>query len=170
MLKRFSTLAVTLAVLTVFSAAPAVSQSDGYVKLLKDSSAVDLSALAKTATFNSEDLNLQGYATFCLILDIGTVSGTSPTLDPKVQMSLDNGTTYLDTFPDGLNSETQAAMAQITASKETVECWRNTFPTIAGFATVGTAVTPRVRFVFTIGGTTPSFTFTNAYISTSESP
>lgn len=151
-------------------AGPALAQSAGYVRVLDDSDSAALTAVAKTATFNSETLNLQGYATFCLVLDIGTVSGSSPTMDPKVQLTLDGGTTWLDTYPVTLNSETQAAMTQLTGTGETTECWRNVFPVVAGFSTAASSVTPRVRFVFTFGGSSPSFTFTNAYIVTSESP
>ena len=153
----------------VLLAGPVLAQSGGYVSVLNDSAGTALSGVAKTATFNSQTVNLQGYGTFCLILDIGTVSGSSPTMDPKVQMTLDNGTTWLDTLPNALNAETQAALAQITATKETAECWRNPFPNVAGFATTNN-VTPRVRIVFTVGGSSPSFTFTKAYISASESP
>ncbi len=117
-------------------------------RVLKDSAAASLAALAKTATFNSEILNLTGYDMFGVSLDIGTVSGTSPTLDIKVQRRLD-GTTWVDHYPQAENSETQATFAQITATKEVSKEW---------------PIWPheKIRLVFTIGGTSPSFTFTEA--------
>lgn len=158
---------LTILAVLALAITPLYAQSKGYVKILKDSSGASLTGAQKTATFNSETLNLQGFATFCIIVDVGTVA--AGTLDIKVQMSLDGGTTYLDTFGAALNSGTQAALAQITAAGESNECWRNPLPVIAGFATGGTAVTPRVRFVFTMA-TSPDMTFTNVYVAASESP
>jgi hypothetical protein len=114
---------------------------------------------------------LQQVQTWGIVLDIGTVSGTSRTLDIKGQMSLDGGTTWLDTLPGALNSETQITLAQITATKETSEFWPRFIPSWmpSKDAEGGTTYKPMVKFVFTIGGTNPSFTFTKAYVLGVES-
>lgn len=130
------------------------------LKVLKDSAGAALTAVAKTATFNSDKVRVPtGMDRVGLILDIGTVSGTSPSMTPKVQMSIDGGTTWLDTFPGADNAETQASLAAITATKETSEFWPLRLPSIAS----SSSIVPYVRFVFTVTGTSPSFTFTNAW-------
>lgn len=69
---------------------------------------------------------------------IGTVSGTSPTLDLTVEGSIDGGTTYFTLTPS-------AAWTQVTAStSKQVRRYEGPIP-------------PLVRAVATIGGTTPSF-------------
>jgi hypothetical protein len=130
-----------------------------FVRNLKDSSGNVLSGVAKAATFNSEALDPNGFDLIGLVVDINTVTGTSPTLDIKMQMSIDGGTTWLDTYPQGVDTETQWTLAQIQTAKETSAFIRNWFP-VSG----SSGVDPRVRFVFTIGGTNPSFTLTNIYV------
>ncbi len=125
-------------------------------KQIKDSSGNLLAGVAKTATFNSEALDLKGHRRVHVVLDIGTVSGTSPTLDIKWQQTLD-GTTWIDHFPIKQGSETQAAFAQITATKEVSEWFDNP---------IGADGSTKVRLVWTIGGTSPSFTITDARILT----
>ena len=162
MFKRLFTVAALVALL----ASPVFAQSSGYVRLLKDSAGVTLSGVQKTATFNSEILNLQGWPTFCLVMDIDWTAGSLVT---TVQMSLDGGSSFYDIFPDGLNSETQAVMTSIGSDVAAAECWRNPFPVVAGFSTGASAINPRARFVFTLA-TSPDVVFNNAYIVTSESP
>jgi hypothetical protein len=120
---------------------------------MKDSDGVSVAA-AQTATFKSETYSLSGLEYFGIIVDLGTVTGTTPTLVITVQLSVDGGTTWLDTYPDGANSATQAALASMNTNIETAEYWLNILPND------NNAV---VRFNFTIGGTSPSFTITNAY-------
>jgi len=162
MFKRLLTIAALVTLVTV----PAFAQSDGFIRLLKDSAGTTLSGVAKTATFDSEAVNLQGWATFCLVMDIDWTAGT---LDTDVEMSLDGGTTWYAIFPDGLNSETQAVMTQIGSDVAAAECWRNPFPVIAGFSTAASSISPRIRFEFTLASS-PNVSFTNAYIVASESP
>ncbi|TXH55825.1 MAG: hypothetical protein E6Q97_07990 [Desulfurellales bacterium] len=96
---------------------------------------------ARTATANGTGVDLQGYTNpggrqMKAILTNGTTSGTSPTLDVKLQDSDDNST-----FAD----ITGATFAQKTA---------------AGNEEIQFRTNKRyVRAVATIGGTSPSFTF-----------
>lgn len=70
------------------------------------------------------------------MLSVGAASGTTPTLDVKIQDSLDNST---------FNDVAGAALTQKTA---------------AGFQEINVGQTRRyVRAVGTVGGTTPSFTY-----------
>jgi hypothetical protein len=100
--------------------------------------AVLLAPAAKTSTFNSSSVDLQQYVQPAkMIVNVGTVSGTTPTLDGKVQDSADNST-----FAD----VTGYTFTQVTASG------------IASLAIDPRAVRRYVRYVGTIAGTTPSFT------------
>lgn len=104
-------------------------------------------AAARTATANGTGLDLTATVSaqhkpfnyvreFKAIVSCGTVSGTTPTLDLKVQDS-DDDSTYADI--------SGATFAQLTA---------------AGREEIHFRTNKRyVRVVATIGGTTPSFTF-----------
>lgn len=94
--------------------------------------------LAKTATFTAAaDIDLKDYVgTVMIVQDIGTVSGTSPTLDGKMQTSTDDST-YADV--------TGATFTQATATE------------IASIQVDVRSVNRYLRYVGTIGGTSPSF-------------
>lgn len=130
-------------------------------RFLKDSSGTILDGVAKTATFSSETLKPGNASHIALLCDVNTVSGTSPTLDIKAQISMDGGTTWLDcyqgkwpaTIASNKNATDQAALAQITAATETMEVFPNWCAPQAS-----STINPVMKFVFTIGGTNPSFT------------
>jgi hypothetical protein len=106
---------------------------------------VVVTSAARTTTGNSGALTVGGDTNFgspewvVLAVDVTAASGTTPTLDLTVQWSLDGGTTWATT--DG----TPDAFAQITAAATRVK----RFPALSG----------TYRVVWTIAGTTPSFTF-----------
>lgn len=94
--------------------------------------------VARTTTANGTGVDLQGAADVLVVLNNGTTSGTTPTLDVKIQDSADNST-----FAD----VTGLTFTQVTAAL--------TNP-------VALQVDPRavrryIRAVATIAGTTPSF-------------
>lgn len=76
-------------------------------------------------------------ASVAIIVNVSAVSGTGPTLDLKVQWSHD-GSTWAD-------GEPADSFVQITAAKIVAKI----------FARKG----PFYRLVWTLGGTTPNFTF-----------
>lgn len=102
---------------------------------------VTFTPAARTATANGTGVDLTGYINsggraLKAILDNGTTSGTTPTLDVKIQDSDDNSV-----FAD----ITGATFTQLTA---------------AGNQEIHFRTNKRyVRAVATIAGTTPSFTF-----------
>lgn len=93
------------------------------------------SSVTKTATFNSASVEIGDQSTARLDLVVSAASGTTPTLDVKLQTSVD-GSTWVDV----------ASFAQQTT-------------TTAGVHKVFTGLDRFVRIVATIGGTTPSFTY-----------
>lgn len=111
---------------------------------------------AKTATGNGTAMTNTANKGVQIFIDLGTVSGTSPTCTFKVQGSVDGGTNWFD-IPG-------AATASLTSS---VDVGIMVYPGVAvtaGSTTTGTTATanmalPRTwRVVWTVGGTTPSFT------------
>lgn len=100
-----------------------------------------LVSAARTASANGTGVDTMGYNEVVALLDVGAVSGTSPTLDVKLQESDTSGGTYTDI--------SGAAFAQVTDANHSL--------TIG--VKVGDGVRKRfIRAVATIGGTTPSFT------------
>ena len=118
---------------------------------------------AKTATFNGVSILQTAWKGVQLVLKVGAVSGTTPTMVAKVQGSADGGTTWYD-IP-GANTAT------LTATGDYGITIYNGIKEVAPVATTGTtaqvnAVIPRNwRVVYTIGGTTPSFTLTNVHFT-----
>lgn len=120
---------------------------------------------AKTATFNGATQTNYNSAGAIITVAVGTVSGTSPTLTAQLQVSYD-GTNFLNYGP---------ASTAITATGTIMFVVYPSNMTVAGATpaalTTGATQTvvinsplPRTwRLAYTIGGTTPSFTFTNAY-------
>ncbi len=95
-------------------------------------------AAARTANANGSGVNLSnGLGSTNAVLNVGSVSGTTPTLDVKMQES-DDDTTYTD-IPG-------ATFNQVTAGNQ-----RQVIRFLRSKAFC--------RAVATIGGTTPSFTF-----------
>lgn len=94
---------------------------------------------ARTATGNSGPLGLiQGGKDLAVLADVTVVSGTSPSMTLSVEWSQDGGTTFGQADPaDAFTAITAAATKAKT------------------FAVKGNSY----RIVWTITGTTPSFTF-----------
>ena len=93
----------------------------------------------QTASVNSTAINTGGYNGFVAHLNVTAHSGTTPTLDIKFQDSPDGGTTWFDIA--------SGAFTQVT--------------TVDGKSRlVVSNVAAKVRAVATLGGTTPSYTFT----------
>lgn len=94
---------------------------------------------ARTATGNGQAIvDSDRGDTLSLVVNVTAASGTTPTLDLAVQWSVD-GTTWAP-------AETPDAFTQITTTGAKVKTF--------------TVKAPSYRVVWTIGGTTPSFTFT----------
>lgn len=97
-----------------------------------------VTSAARTATGNSGPLTSYGIAkTLRAQLNITAASGTTPTLDAVIQDSLDGGTTW----------NTIGTFAQKTASAREI-------------INITTPFANTLRVLWTIAGTTPSFTFT----------
>lgn len=118
---------------------------------------------AKTTTFNGATQTNTGAIGATIVLNVGSVTGTTPTMVAKVQGSSDAGTTFFD-LPS-VNSATLTATGVYG-----IQLYPG-LPVLAGTTTTNTTATlnallPRTwRVVYTIGGTTPSFTLTNVQVS-----
>lgn len=122
---------------------------------------------AKTATFNGATQTNYDAAGAYITAVIPTVSGTSPTLTAQLQFSPDGGTTWIALGPA---STALTAAGNITFIvypanvSQTAGATPANLTTGAAQTVVINAPLPRTwRLAYTIGGTTPSFTFTNVY-------
>lgn len=100
---------------------------------------------ARTATATSSSFNVADSDVLVAYLSVTANSGTTPTLDVKFQDSPDGGTTWFDIAG--------AAFTQVTTSNGTqvVSATRK--------------FSKLVRCVATIGGTTPSYTFSVMFMA-----
>jgi hypothetical protein len=129
-----------------------------------------------TATFNSEYIRTGWYDYVGLLVKVGTVTGTTPTLDIKAQVSHDGGTTWHDVYPTDADKEStsadttnQAIMTQFdtTDNVSKMKIWPMWFHAGSGGEIDGsdTRLDPRLRFVFTITGTSPVFPLTAIFVA-----
>ena len=112
------------------------------------------SSAARTATANSDDNFSHGSRGLWVVLDITAASGTSPTLDVKLQRKDPLSGSYVD-LPGGV-------CAQKTG---TGTAWLTVYPGIAETTNGSTSdvISEVFRAVGTIGGTdTPTFTYSLA--------
>lgn len=101
-----------------------------------------LASAARTATGQSDQFNVGGIASGIVVeVNVTAASGTTPTLDVDLEDSFD-GVTW--------NKVADINAANITAAGVTIK----------RLNLRDTPTTNRLRVKYTIGGTTPSFTFT----------
>ena len=118
---------------------------------------------AKTATGNGATQTNVNATGATILVNMGAVTGTTPTAVLKLQGSTDAGTTWYDI--------TGATTASLTVTGIYVIQVYPGLTAVAGTATTGSVamingIIPRTwRVVWTIGGTTPSFTLTNIQIN-----
>lgn len=108
---------------------------------------------ARTATTNSTDMENRGARGVRLFLAVTAASGTTPTLDVKVQVKDPINDTYIDLPGSAFAQKTTTATDELTI-----------YPgvTVAANRAVSQPLSQKWRVVATIGGTTPSFTFSLA--------
>lgn len=94
-----------------------------------------------TTSVNGSAVDTKGYNSAAVLLEVGAVSGTSPTLNVKIQESTDGSTGWTD-IPG-------AAFTQVTAADNSQ---------ILRVEGIGTSRKRYLRAVATIAGTSPSFT------------
>jgi hypothetical protein len=110
---------------------------------------VIITAAAKTASGNSSDI-ISDRTGLMLFLNITGFSGTTPTLDVKVQGKDPASGTYVD-MPG-------ASFAQkVGTGSDTLLIYPGVTSTVN--RQISAALPNVIRIAYTIGGTTPSFTF-----------
>jgi hypothetical protein len=118
---------------------------------------------AKTATGNGATQTNVGNKGASIVVNMGTVAGTTPTCVIKVQGSADAGTTWYD-IPGATTASLVATGVWGITVYPGVPTVAGTTTSIAGTATCGQVLPRSWRVVWTIGGTTPSFTITNIQV------
>lgn len=121
---------------------------------------------AKTATFNGATQTNHNARGAYITLAVGTVSGTTPTLSVQLQVSYD-GTNFVNLGPASANLTATGTVLIAIYPSNLSQAAGVTPANLSNGATQSVFINaplPRTwRLVYTIGGTTPSFTFTNAY-------
>lgn len=118
---------------------------------------------AKIVTGNGATQTNSSAKGVLVVINLGAVTGTTPTAVFKLQGSADGGTTWLD-----IPGATTASL--IATGVYAIEIYP-ALTTTAGVATSGTiamsnTILPRTwRVVWTLGGSTPSFTITNIQVN-----
>ncbi len=100
-------------------------------------------SVTKTATFTGAAVEVGDASTLRASLSVTAHAGTTPTLDVKVQTSHDGSTNWTECTANGAAT---AAFAQVTTANGTTSL-------------IVTGLDRFVRVVATIGGTTPSYTY-----------
>ena len=128
------------------------------------SAGVVLEDTTQSATFDTAWYSLNGAEYFGFVLNLGAISGTSPTIDIDVEFTMDGGTTVWTDFPPAANDETENAtgtnsgfsFTQITTSDyQVMAYWVNPFPNDNNC---------KVRLEVTLGGSTPTIYVNDAYL------
>lgn len=127
-----------------------------------------IASATRTSTVTTAALDFGIGSSYTVVFDVGTGTGTSPTLDFVIQSSLDGGTTWINlplrtaqittaatttmlVFRNGLG-ENEVALNQITAAT-------------GGTLAKNCNFDPKyMRIVATIGGTNPSYPTLSAWL------
>jgi hypothetical protein len=121
-------------------------------KIVNDSAGTALSAVSKTASFDTAWVSCAGaqYISWWIVADETAGSGT---FDVDVECTPDNGTTVFE-MPQALDSETVAEFGQFTGDINTVMTWQ--------LPACGPDSDFKVRLEFT-AASSPTFSFTVYY-------
>lgn len=111
-----------------------------------------LSSAARTTTGSSADFYTGTPSGLYVFLNITAASGTTPTLDVKLQGKDPVSGQYFDLPAASFTQKTGTGFDWLLIHPE--------ITTVTANKQVSTATTNNMRLVYTIGGTTPSFTFT----------
>ncbi len=130
---------------------------------------VALATYTSTTTTSAIDWPLTEYVGGKFLLEIGTVAGTSPTLDVCIQTTPDDGTTWRVCWrfaqaTDGTDRELTTTWGLGYDQLTTLNAERAALANTGGALSLGTPIADKIRVVFTIGGTSPSFPATLFFI------
>jgi hypothetical protein len=125
---------------------------------------------AKTATFNGATQTNYDARGAYVMLALGTVTGASPTLNVQLQWSWDGGTSWANLGPASSNvtstSQSIAIVVYPTNLSQAAGATPANLTTGAAVTLAINAPLPRTwRLVYTIGGTTPSFTISSVGVN-----
>ena len=133
-----------------------------------DTTAADTGA--KTATFNgATQINYNARGAI-IVINIGTVTGTAPTLTPQLQWSPDGGANWL-TFGPAMTAITATGNYALVIYPTNLSQSAGATPTNLAVGANGTVTEINAplsrtwRILYTIGGATPSFTIGAVWIS-----
>lgn len=123
-------------------------------------SVVLVSSAARTATANGSTITLPIADVYSFVIEVTAASGTGPTLDIAWQNSYDDGTTFqYMPFRTSQISTTRVEEFTFPQNLRNMDVQANQTAATGGLLAKNFIFTRKGRFVWTIGGTNPSFTF-----------
>ena len=115
-------------------------------------------SVATVTTTGSAVVTLPIADVYTFTLSMGTATGTSPTCDVSIQNTPDGGTTWVNTGLKFTQGTGTASAVQITVNQNRAMLTESTVVAATGsLLSKSTVLSPKVRFLYTIGGTNPSY-------------
>lgn len=115
-------------------------------------------SVATVITTGSAVVTLPVADVYTFTLSMGTATGTSPTCDVSIQNTPDGGTTWVNTGYKFTQGTGTASAVQITVPQTRGMLAAGTVVAATGsLLTKDTVLSEKVRFLYTIGGTNPSY-------------
>jgi hypothetical protein len=123
-----------------------------------------VASAARTTTGNTAALALDfPCEIMTVILNLASVTGSSPTLDLYIQTSIDGGATWIDFYHNRQTGSAGVYVGRWAAGPENnvsgVDVTSGDAVLAAGVILNGPIVPGKIRVKWVIAGTTPSFTF-----------
>lgn len=117
-------------------------------------------SVTKAATFTGATVDVPLAESYTFILDVTAASGTSPTLDVAIQITVDEGTTFYAAIRFAQCTGVATRRLQVQPSLGRGEAGsEGALANTGGALNANTILTKKLRHVATIGGTNPSFTY-----------
>lgn len=114
--------------------------------------------LGATAATTSTTVTLPVADVYTFVLSSGTGTGTSPTLDTVIQVTPDGGTTWVNSTLKFTQATTGAAVIAITVNQNRAMLTSSNATAATGsLLSKDFVLSPKVKFLYTIGGTNPSY-------------
>lgn len=127
-------------------------------------------SVTKVATYTSEAFDVPLAESYAFVIVVSAASGTTPTLDVAYQVTPDGGTTWFTALRHAQITAASTRRLQVLPSLGKGEAGtEGALANTGGALNANTILTRKMRTVWTIAGTNPSFTATQYLLTVSRS-
>lgn len=127
-------------------------------------------SVTKAATYTGTAFEIPLAESYAFIINVTAASGTTPTLDVAYQVTVDEGTTWFTALRHAQITTTSIRRLQVQPSLGKGEAGTEAaIANTGGALNANTILTRKMRTVWTIGGTNPSFTAAQYLLCVSRS-